>query len=1385
MRKITFLLALLCVSVMGWAVQYCNTTITADDGVTTVTLTCVQPTPGTYVMTIVGGSNFGGFIGAGNYFELSGVGGNQVKNNTDEANRVCNFDEGSRTLTITMTADRAPKMYTPLYLDISGQKTFTTIQDQVFDWPTECASCTDVTGPTVTAVEKSDITYNSIVLTVTASDNVGGTGIASYIVKNGDTQLASSATSPITVTGLTAGTTYNNIKVITKDGCNNESSAFDVESFTTLARPSQCEGDLGHFATWSTKRVHYTIEYLPTVEKIRYEVSGYGTQVLDYLEINTTSGNSGSVPIVNGVAVWKQTAPAAGTEMGIQFVFSTDAIGGNEINAENTTSFTGNNEHLVYYKSRDCEAAVEPATAPTTTPDESTIFNDCQIYSILGSQYYMSVGFNASTWNWGGGSATTETIDGRDVLHISGSDYLGRGFDSHDISGYTHMHFDVWTSETMSPAMKLLAHSGGFKEGSKQTFTTNAGVWTSVDLALADFNHDYLDQIIGIYPVDLTQEDIYFTNIYFYKTTDDVSCYATLNLAEGKPAYSPGTAENGPTGANDGNRGTRCSTNGVTHQAEDYWYVDLKNYYQINKIDILWENAYSSNFLIQTAETLPSDVADDSQWNTIYTYEGTPAIGNGEDVHNYINVDAPARYVRIKSLVNATGYGISMYEFRVYGSGYAITDANVPVITTAEVADDSENINSVKLHLVATDVEDGTVSTFLLNKGDDNWIPIVTDASDSYTVSTLSRGHYTYQVKARDRAGNTSAISIINFDIFNPADNLALNKTVTAGWTNPENPGDAPANATDGVLTTPWASYSSGGDRPMSEQWIYVDLGDVYQLSSFDLFWDVRSNHYLIQTAHSVPATDDDDTQWYTVREVEETQQTGQSESNKNSYSIDASARYIRMKAITKDGGYLKMWEFRVYGSAYAEADVNAPVITTSSVDYALGNAYLTLEATDAEDGTVKTFRIVNTTTGDKKLLTTNGDNQVIIEGLDVNTPYEFEIQAMDKAANLSAISPMTVRLPATAGNLALGKTCYAGYEWTNEGEKKEKANDGDTGTNWVTYGGEGNRDGWWWYVDLGSLYHLTSVELYWPDVYFSNNYKIQVRREAPSEEQKADDNAWTTVATVTDAAAQAAKTSEVDVVARYVRVKILNTGWIKLAEVRVFGDAVVVALDDQVDNTATIAANDETQANVEFNRTFDYANEWYTICLPFDMTNAQLVDAFGAGYTLAELVGSDDRGSIIHINFDYVRALVAGKAYLVKVASPITEAPTFRNVTIKDVNPASLKSTCPHMEFQGTFAAFTLEGENKRFVGEENYLYAPNPDGGTPMGAFRCYFTIPDGSSAGAPGRTARLNFAPEQTTEIGNVGEQATPSKYILNGVLYIIRDGRTYNAQGMLVQ
>ncbi|MBR0064007.1 MAG: discoidin domain-containing protein [Paludibacteraceae bacterium] len=142
MRKLTFLFALLCVSVMGWATQYCGETITATDGVTTVTITCTNPETDKYVMEIVGGDKFSGLIGAGNYCHVNDAGTNLQVQMSDD---FVSFDNETKTLTVTLTSTGgyAPVFYNPLYLNIEGEKQFTAIQNQTFEWPASCASAGD------------------------------------------------------------------------------------------------------------------------------------------------------------------------------------------------------------------------------------------------------------------------------------------------------------------------------------------------------------------------------------------------------------------------------------------------------------------------------------------------------------------------------------------------------------------------------------------------------------------------------------------------------------------------------------------------------------------------------------------------------------------------------------------------------------------------------------------------------------------------------------------------------------------------------------------------------------------------------------------------------------------------------------------------------------------------------------------------------------------------------------------------------------------------------------------------------------------------------------------------------------------------------------------
>ena len=230
-----------------------------------------------------------------------------------------------------------------------------------------------------------------------------------------------------------------------------------------------------------------------------------------------------------------------------------------------------------------------------------------------------------------------------------------------------------------------------------------------------------------------------------------------------------------------------------------------------------------------------------------------------------------------------------------------------------------------------------------------------------------------------------------------------------------------------------------------------------------------------------------------------------------------------------------------------------------------------------------------------------------------------------------------------------------------------------------------------------------------------------------------------------------------------------------------------LVAFGDQADNTAKIAEYADEVVDAYINRTFPNTDEWYTLCLPFDMDEAQLAATFGAGYTLATLGNSEDRGSLIHLNFNYVNTLEAGKPYLLKPGVSTATVPMIEDVTIKNVDPSAApqKAESAHMHFQGTFVPTTLEGDNKRFVGPNNYLYSP-AEGGTNMKSFRCYFTIPGESQALVGSKAARIVLGPQVATGTENVqSDQVQSTKVIIDGTLYIIRGERTYNAQGQLVK
>ena len=553
--------------------------------------------------------------------------------------------------------------------------------------------------------------------------------------------------------------------------------------------------------------------------------------------------------------------------------------------------------------------------------------------------------------------------------------------------------------------------------------------------------------------------------------------FAQDNLALNKTVvagYEPGNADEHSEKLTDGNTGTAWTTYSDRPASEEWFYVDLGAYYQLSSVELVWGDVYSTDYIIQARQFAPAnseEAADDYMWYPLAEETGATASATKSTV-----VNGPARYIRFHSKTRSGGF-LRLFEFRVYGTGVASTYNTTPTFTTAEVNSYPSGNRTVELHLVASDSKSEAIHTYKVTDESGNVSIITTDNSNLVTINGLSwNERHTLTIEAMDQGAQLSESKQVEVLIWDPTDNLALNKTVVAGY-EPENAGEHSEKLTDGNTGTAWTTYS---DRPASEEWFYVDLGAYYQLSSVELVWgDVYSTDYIIQARQFAPVNSEeaaDDYMWYPLAE-----ETGATASATKSTVVNGPARYIRFHSKTRAGGFLRLFEFRVYGTGFATPDATIPEIETATASYNNdGKAYLTLTATDTEDGTTNWFRIYNPQTDTWSLEQTDGSNQLVIDGLEDCTAYEFKVRAMDKSAQLSAETTIDVRVPVVTGtNLALGKTTEAGT--TEGGFGSHLAVDGDTGTEWS--GNSNEKEGGvnqWLKVDLGKNYSINEIRISW-----------------------------------------------------------------------------------------------------------------------------------------------------------------------------------------------------------------------------------------------------------------------------------------------------------------
>ena len=731
-----------------------------------------------------------------------------------------------------------------------------------------------------------------------------------------------------------------------------------------------------------------------------------------------------------------------------------------------------------------------------------------------------------------------------------------------------------------------------------------------------------------------------------------------------------------------------------------------------------------------------------------------------------------------------------------------VADTEAPVMVSATI--ESSNFESAIINVSATDNKAVTGYHIVdaTNGIDGVYIP----EEGKIIIEGLTHGlNYNFTITAIDAAGNESNSIVVTLNIpFNTDANLALNKPYGFGY---ENANNIAKHANDGNINSQWTTY--GNNLGADVEWWYVDLGDIYSLNNITITWgNPTPTTYILQTRVSEPSEADksDDAAWVTVATITDAVSNAEKSTN-----ISSVGRYVRFHSLAKNGDCIRMNEFCVYGTGImTELDTEKPIMvdaTLVSVDSK--NAVLFVEASDNIG--IANFHIIDAINGiDLTMPAENGN--IKLTGLTSGTTYNFIITAIDLYGNVSendkvievttsasyAIEPTTAAPIPTwpaeqvmslySDSYDFAPAEFGTYQatWYNRPTLTRKTIDGNEYLYYDLY--QDGVIGW----EFSSTSIITMEKLH-IDIWSSINGSIAIRPITTG---------GTDVRKTLTLVAGQWNSFDIDLSEFGTQdwTQLLQFGidqynagglvgeFIAIDNVYFYRETAantLVTLNDAENNSTKIYTYAKQLVDVQLTRSFPLTTEWYTLCLPFDMDANQLTETFGAGYTLATLKSSEDRGSIIHLNFDYLTELQAGVPYLFKPGVATATIPTIQGVTIKNVNTEALKVQSTHMHFQGVFDQYLLEGDNKRFVGANNYLYSP-ADGGTTMGAFRCYFTIPVESQAQVGSKAARIVFGPQVATGTENVQSDQVPSaKVIIDGTLYIIRDGRTYNAQGQLVK
>lgn len=155
----------------------------------------------------------------------------------------------------------------------------------------------------------------------------------------------------------------------------------------------------------------------------------------------------------------------------------------------------------------------------------------------------------------------------------------------------------------------------------------------------------------------------------------------------------------------------------------------------------------------------------------------------------------------------------------------------------------------------------------------------------------------------------------------------------------------------------------------------------------------------------------------------------------------------------------------------------------------------------------------------------------------------------------------------------------------------------------------------------------------------------------------------------------------------------------------------------------AKIKEYDQTAVHFKLKRSFVADDTWYTICLPFNVAQKQLVEVFGGEKVELRTFDHMEDGTVMY--FKPVDDLEAGVPYLIKPNKNL-DSLLFENVKIDMAAHPDLRVGAEGYFMKGTYQATELNPDGTNlFLGDNNTFFRPS-ENDHKMKGTRVYFIIP-----------------------------------------------------------